>query len=144
MPRYFFCIVYPISDVFSCVIAPRCVVGVGRYAFGGSYFWGTSVLYHDTPLLLGSSIQLGQSVVADVAILWGVCGLVSVLRMQMVFLCLAAAVIDHVICRCGAVMWSAWADWVIGRGVREMGKCTGVLLVGRCGDIVVMFIGVFV
>jgi hypothetical protein len=79
----------------------------------GHFFWGTSGPYHDMPLLLGSSIQSGQSVAADVVVLWGMCGLVSVLRMHTVSLRLAAAVINCVICCCGAVVRSAWADWAI-------------------------------
>ncbi len=82
----------------------------------GRLFWGKSTLFHDVPLLLGLSIQSRQLVVANVAVVWGICGLVSVSRMHTVFLRLAA-VIDRVMRCCGAAILSVWAGQVTDRGV---------------------------
>ena len=68
---------------------------------------GAIVPYHDMPLLLESLVRLGQPVVVVVVVSWGICGLVSVLRMHTVCRRCAAAVIDRVIPRCGAVTGSA-------------------------------------
>ena len=68
----------------------------------GRFSWGTAGPCHDMLLLLlGLSIQSGQSVSASVIVLWGMCGLVLVLRMHTVSLRLAAAVINRVIFCCG-------------------------------------------
>ncbi len=53
--------------------------------------------------------------VANVAVVWGICGLVSVSRMHMMFIRLAV-VIDHVMHCCGAVILSVWAGWVTDGG----------------------------
>ena len=69
--------------------------------------FGAIALYHDMPLLVELVVQLGQPVVVVVVVSWGICGLVSVSRMHTVRCWCAAAVIDRVICRCGAVTGSA-------------------------------------
>ena len=92
----------------------------------GHLFWGKSTLFHDVPLLLGLSIQSSQLVVANVTVVWGICGLVLVSRMHTVFICLAA-VIDRVMRCCGAAILSVWA----GR-VTDGGACGLVIVLSFC------------
>ncbi len=73
---------------------------------------GAIVPYRDMPLLLESLVWFGQPVVVVVVVSWGVCGLVLVVsRMHTVFRRCAAAVIDCVVCCCGAVARSACGLW---------------------------------
>ncbi len=110
----------PISSVQLVISSPgwllQGVLSVSGIHTVGRVLWGAIVPYHDMPLLLGSSCQSGQpSVVVVVGVSWGICVLVSVVSMMhdTVFHCCAAAVIDRVICRCGAVTRSACGLWEV-------------------------------
>ena len=90
---------------------------------------GAIVPYHDMPLLLESLVRLGQPVVVVVVVSWGICGLVSVSRMHTVRRWCAAAVIDCVIRRCGAVTGSARG---LGGGVLSFCWCGGAVAAVSC------------
>ena len=56
------------------------------------------------------------------------------------FICLAAAVLDCVICCCGAVMWSVWADWVIDRGDGSVSECVSKWLLVESASLTVLLV----
>jgi hypothetical protein len=106
----------PVSSVQLVISSPEWllqgVLSVSGIHTVGRVLWGAIVPYNDMPLLLGSSGQSGQPLVVVVVVSWGMCGLVSVVsRMHTVFRRCAAAVIDRVIRRCGAVTQSACGLW---------------------------------
>ena len=70
---------------FSPVQVFQEVVSVSGIQTVDCLSWGKFTLFHNMPLLLGSSVQSGWSMFADGAVVWDVCELESVSRMHTVF-----------------------------------------------------------